>query len=122
MQNQLLRDTDYMSMSHGIEVRVPFLDENLVSLVLSIDPEIKFNTSLPKGLLINAFKNELPEQIWKREKMGFTFPFQEWMKRFDKISSPEIYKTAEAARLMKQFRAGELHWANAFALYHVCQA
>lgn len=122
MQNQLLKDTDHMSMSHGLEVRVPFLDQNLIELVLSIDSTIKFNKQLPKQLLINAFKDELPEAIWNREKMGFTFPFQEWMKKFSKISEPELYKNPTAKTLMKQFQDGQLHWSNAFALYQVCNA
>lgn len=122
MQNQLLKDTDYMSMSHGLEVRLPFLDRDLINLVLSIEPEIKFTSSLPKSLLIHAFKSELPEEIWKREKMGFTFPFQEWMKRFDRISDPNNYRNKEANALITQFRNGELHWSNAFALYHVSQS
>jgi asparagine synthase (glutamine-hydrolysing) len=122
MQNQLLKDTDHMSMSHGLEVRIPFLDQNLIDMVLSIHPSVKFNNKLPKQLLVNAFKDQLPEAIWNREKMGFTFPFQEWMKKFDRISDPELYKNQTAKALMKQFHDGNLHWSNAFALYHVCNA
>jgi asparagine synthase (glutamine-hydrolysing) len=74
MQNQLLRDTDVLSMSHGLEVRVPFLDEDFQKLVQSISPEIRFNKNQPKKLLIDSFSNILPAAVWKRSKMGFTFP------------------------------------------------
>lgn len=122
MQNQLLKDTDYMSMSHGLEVRVPFLDQELMDLVLSIHPSTKFDHQIPKKILIDAFKDILPEAIWNREKMGFTFPFQEWMRKFGRISDPSLYKNGTAQKLMEEFRNGTLHWSNAFALYHVCKA
>jgi asparagine synthase (glutamine-hydrolysing) len=122
MQNQLLKDTDYMSMSQGIEVRVPFLDHDLVETILSIHPDIKFNKSQNKTLLINAFKDILPEPIWKRKKMGFTFPFQEWMKRLEKISDPGNYENNTSKKLINNFCKGKLHWSSAFALYHINNA
>lgn len=122
MQNQLLKDTDYMSMSHGIEVRVPFLDQDLVSNVLKIHPAIKFSSKLHKILLIEAFKEVLPEPVWNRKKMGFSFPFQEWMARFERISNPEKYKNKTAKKLMSDFHQGNLHWSSAFALYHINNA
>ncbi|MEO8796186.1 MAG: asparagine synthase (glutamine-hydrolyzing), partial [Daejeonella sp.] len=118
MQNQLLKDTDSMSMSHGVEVRVPFLDRDLVELVLSISPEVKFK-GLSKSLLINAFSNILPEKIWNRPKMGFSFPFQDWMKKFKEISEPDLYKNKESAKLINDFKNDKLHWSSAFALYHL---
>lgn len=119
MKNQLLKDTDYMSMSHGIEVRVPFLDQDLVTTVLSIDPKIKFSNRQQKTLLIEGFKDVLPEPIWNRKKMGFSFPFQEWMSRFDKISNLDRYSNPTSKKLMKEFGKGQLHWSAAFALYHI---
>ena len=55
MQNVLLRDTDQMSMANGLEVRVPFLDHELVSYTLGIRDEIKRPTR-PKKLLVDSFK------------------------------------------------------------------
>lgn len=122
MQNQLLKDTDYMSMSHGVEVRVPFLDQDLISITLKIDPKIKFSSKTHKILLIEAFKDVLPEPVWNRKKMGFSFPFQEWMARCEKISSPDKYKNKTAKKLMNEFHKGKLHWSSAFALYHINNA
>ena len=103
MQNQLLRDTDVMSMSHGIEVRVPFLDEDFQAMVESIAPEIRFNNNQPKKLLVDSFLEILPEQIWNRPKMGFTFPLQEWMSNNTTISDQNLYKSKEARTTVKQF-------------------
>ena len=85
MQNQLLRDTDVMSMSHGLEVRVPFLDEDFQETVKNISPDIRFG-SRPKKLLIDSFTDYLPDAIRSRSKMGFTFPLQQWMADFDEIT------------------------------------
>ena len=107
MQNQLLKDTDYMSMWHSVEVRVPFLDKDLMDAVYSIHPSIRYNSSQIKHLLIKAFEKELPAAIWQRPKQGFTFPFENWMKDFafgvdDKNSE----------RLRKGLTNGNTHWSR----------
>jgi len=74
MQNQLLKDTDYMSMWHSIEVRVPFLDKEVIELAHAIHPDIKFKQQQGKHLLIKAFRDILPEEIWNRKsKVLFSF-------------------------------------------------
>lgn len=120
MKNQLLKDTDYMSMSHGIEVRVPFLDQNLLKAVDKINSDIKFNQLQPKALLINSFKDILPKAIWDRPKMGFTFPLQEWFRNHQKVTDQSLYTANPfSLTLIKQFKKGKLHWSKAFALYQV---
>jgi asparagine synthase (glutamine-hydrolysing) len=119
MQNQLLRDTDVLSMSHGLEVRVPFLDEDFQRLVNSISPAIRFNQHQPKKLLIDSFNGLLPEAIWNRPKMGFTFPLQEWMGKHAEISNPNLYKGKLAQEVVKKFKKGHLHWSKIFALYQI---
>ena len=79
MQNVLLRDTDQMSMAHALEVRVPFLDPVLVEYVLGIPDNYK-STASPKKLLVDALGDLLPPEIVNRPKMGFTFPWKNWMK------------------------------------------
>jgi len=122
MQNQLLKDTDFMSMSHGVEVRVPFLDRNFINLVNSISKEIKFSYDQKKKLLVDAYKNELPQEIWNRSKMGFTFPFQEWMRKNREISDPDRYHNNTAKALMQTFKQNNLHWSSAFSLYRLFHA
>ena len=79
MQNQLLKDSDYMSMWHGLEIRMPFLDKELMMMTGIISENIKFKRSIPKYLLVKSFQKDLPEEIWKRKKQGFTFPFEGWL-------------------------------------------
>lgn len=79
MTNTLLRDTDFMSMAHSLEVRVPFVDSEVVRFVLSIPGEWKMNGGRAKPLLQDALKDLLPEELMQRPKMGFTLPFENWM-------------------------------------------
>ncbi|MEN0053605.1 MAG: asparagine synthase (glutamine-hydrolyzing) [Mucilaginibacter sp.] len=119
MQNQLLRDTDVMSMSHGLEVRVPFLYEDFTRLVNNIDSKIRFSKHLPKKLLIESFKNLLPTAIWNRPKMGFTFPLQEWMMAHHEINYSESYRGKLAKNTIIKFNNNKIHWSKAFALYQI---
>jgi asparagine synthase (glutamine-hydrolysing) len=118
MQNQLLRDTDIMSMSHGLEVRVPFLDEDFQDLALHISPNIRFNKLLAKKILIDSFENILPANIWNRPKMGFTFPLQSWMQQ-SQICDPAIYNSKQAMDIITGFKNNKVHWSKSFALYQL---
>lgn len=117
MQNQLLRDTDVMSMSHGLEVRVPFLDEDFQAAVHSISPALLFNKDQPKKILIDSFKNILPEAVWKRPKMGFSFPLQQWMRNHSQIADENLYSGAYAKSVIRNFKNNKTHWSQAFAIY-----
>ncbi|TAE47146.1 MAG: asparagine synthase (glutamine-hydrolyzing) [Bacteroidetes bacterium] len=77
-QNVLLRDTDQMSMAHALEVRVPFFDYTLVEYSLGI-PDVFKNPVYPKKLLVDAMGTLLPHEIVFRKKMGFSFPWRQWL-------------------------------------------
>jgi asparagine synthase (glutamine-hydrolysing) len=79
MQNILLRDTDQMSMASALEVRVPFLDHDLVEYVMGIPDRFK-KPHTPKKLLLDSLGELLPPEIVNRPKMGFTFPWNHWLK------------------------------------------
>lgn len=108
MQNQLLKDSDYMSMWHGLELRVPFLDKEVMQMAGEIHPALKFNHSLPKYLLVQAFRNELPEAVWNRKKQGFTFPFEGWLKENEFIQPG----SSSESKLYSRFREGKLSWGR----------
>lgn len=114
MQNQLLRDADVMSMAHGIEIRVPFLDENFQRYVRRIQANTKFKGDIPKSLLIGAFKRELPEAIWNRPKMGFAFPFKEWFANSEFVK--EKMNSKQGKKNYEHFLKGDLHWSQLLSL------
>ncbi|MBR8835819.1 MAG: asparagine synthase (glutamine-hydrolyzing) [Stigonema ocellatum SAG 48.90 = DSM 106950] len=76
MRNQLLRDSDVMSMFWGLELRVPLVDRNLLEAVASIPSHIRL--ALGKQLLITSVP-ELPQWVVNRPKQGFSFPFDQWI-------------------------------------------
>ncbi|HWZ35371.1 MAG TPA: asparagine synthase-related protein, partial [Mucilaginibacter sp.] len=116
MQNQLLRDADVMSMSHGLEVRVPFLDEDFRRTANSISPQIRLIKNQHKKILIDTFNNILPKAVWDRPKMGFSFPLQQWMRDHPAIADESFYKNKTARSVITSFRNNRLHWSKAFAL------
>jgi asparagine synthase (glutamine-hydrolysing) len=112
MQNQLLRDVDVMSMAHGIEIRLPFLDKEFVDLSMQISSSVKSAGKLPKQLLIDSFKNILPEAIWNRPKMGFGFPFKEWLAN-DEFMKSLIRPDEEG---YQSLTSGNRHWSQFLSL------
>lgn len=75
----LLQVEDRMSMAHGLESRVPFLDHPLVEFVATIPADVKFKNGELKRLLKVAFPHALAKPISnRRDKMGFPVPLTEW--------------------------------------------
>jgi asparagine synthase (glutamine-hydrolysing) len=75
MRNQLLRDTDWSSMAHGIEVRVPLVD---FALLESLGPTIA-SQSPPSKRDLAACSERIPSAIYARSKTGFTTPVRQWI-------------------------------------------
>ena len=126
MQNTLLRDADQMSMAHALEVRVPFLDYELVNYVLNVPDEFKYPSS-PKKLLVDSLKDLLPEEIVNRPKMGFTFPWKHWMKHelrsfceshLNYLGESNILNGAELNKLWQRFLADDksITWSRIWHL------
>jgi len=77
----LLQVEDRMSMAHGLESRVPFLDHKIVELAATIPADIKFKDGEMKRILLRTFSKDLPEEVLNRkDKMGFPVPINEWFK------------------------------------------
>ena len=76
----LLHVEDRMSMAHGLESRVPFLDRPLVELAATIPSDVKFKNGNMKHVLRASMASILPTSIVERtDKMGFPVPLQEWV-------------------------------------------
>src|ERR1019366_3193837 len=75
MRNQLLRDTDWSSMAHGLEVRVPYVD---VTLLERLGPTVASNKPPTKKDLASCAV-QLPPSVLSRTKTGFTTPVKDWI-------------------------------------------
>jgi asparagine synthase (glutamine-hydrolysing) len=111
LQNVLLRDTDQMSMAHALEVRVPFMDHKLVEYVLAVPDHFKY-PSTPKKMLVDSLGEMLPPEIVNRPKMGFTLPWQKWMRNelksfvesgLNSLAQLEYFDEKEIHNLWKRF-------------------
>jgi asparagine synthase (glutamine-hydrolysing) len=80
MLNTLLRDSDVMSMAHGLELRVPLIDHHLAQRVMAMPGNSKVGGRSPKHLLVDALRGALPDTIVRRPKKGFTLPFEHWLR------------------------------------------
>ena len=124
LQNQLLKDTDFMSMYHSVETRVPFLDHVLVKNIASMSPSKKIDNKVPKPLLVKSLGNHdisLPASIIYRRKKGFTFPFDVWLRRKGKAlmkesTSQGIINNNYSDDIWRRFEEGKIHWSKAWGL------
>ena len=108
MKNQLLRDADLFGMANSIEIRVPFLDKELLNYTLRVESKHKIGKT-NKQLLIDIFKDLLPDEIFKRPKMGFTLPYENWFKNnIDKFNIDDDIKS--------KFKNKKLHWSRFLAI------
>lgn len=80
LPGDMLTKVDLMSMAHGLEVRTPFLDFEVVNFLFSLPGDFKINGNMRKRLLQDAFKDILPSKLYKRPKKGFEVPMLKWLR------------------------------------------
>ncbi len=80
LQNDMLVKVDLMSMANSIEVRVPYLDHELVNFMFSLPYQYKINNRKRKIILLETFGHLLPDQLLNRSKHGFEVPLLKWFR------------------------------------------
>lgn len=118
--NQLLRDTDVMSMANAVEVRVPLLDHLLVEKVASWPDSYKFQAGVNKPLLVDAMKPDLPRVVWDRPKQGFVFPLAKWLRQHheslrDQAGRSDWLAQKAVQEIWDRFLKGRIHWSRPWA-------
>src|SRR5580692_9642659 len=130
MLNTLLRDADFMSMSQGLEVRVPLIDHQLAKQVLALPGKWKLNGT-PKKLLVAALAGSLPDEVVLRRKRGFTLPFERWMreelrpeiepvlqaKRVNDGPLGQLLNGCQVQKVWQDFLRGAVSWSRPWSLY-----
>jgi asparagine synthase (glutamine-hydrolysing) len=129
MHDVLLRDTDQMSMAHGLEARVPLLDHCLVEYVMGLPDAVKAPGETPKQLLVESLPAPLPDACVHRPKQGFVLPFDRWMRgelrsfcehRLGRmgLAGRGLFREAGLSALWQSFLAddGRTSWSRPWAL------
>lgn len=123
LPNDMLYKVDSMSMHHALEVRVPFLDYRIVNFAFQLPDRFKIDSKRRKKILVDAFRKELPDELFNRPKKGFELPLrqlliEEWptlnmILNKDKIQSDGIFDYTVIQEVVKQLfsnRPGETHF------------
>lgn len=80
LTGDMLTKVDLMSMANSLEVRVPFLDKDLVAFARSLPSNFKVKGSHRKRVLQDAFEHILPKELHHRPKKGFEVPVLNWLR------------------------------------------
>ncbi len=114
LPNDMLTKVDLMSMAHGLEVRVPFLDHRVVEFAFQLPEASKINRRTKKRIVQDTFRSVLPKALYRRPKKGFEVPLLGWFRselqsmitndlledRF--VQEQGIFNPSEVGRLKQQ--------------------
>ena len=128
MHNQLLRDSDVFGMAHSLEIRVPLIDHKVAELLFRTPPRLILGKT-QKGLLLDSLPGSLPRECSHRPKMGFTFPFADWMRgpwrsRFEEALMSRgnaLLDRAAVGQTWSGFIEGRLHWSRPWSVFVLLQ-
>lgn len=112
---------DICSMAFGLEVRSPFLDHKLVEFAANIPTSLKISGMKQKYILKRAFEKDLPPEILRRPKSGFTVPLATWFRKdlrdfsYDMLLGQQSYmrsmfQAAKIRQMLEEHAAGARNW------------
>jgi asparagine synthase (glutamine-hydrolysing) len=104
LRNQLLRDSDWASMDHSVELRTPLVDAHLLASLQTVLPS--FSRHPGKRLLAEAPENPLPRDIIERRKTGFGIPVGRWLAAESQASTTTLHIRVWAKRVAEAYDTG----------------
>lgn len=129
LPDDMLTKVDRMSMANSLEVRVPFLDHEVVEFAFSLPVSSKINDQIRKRIVQDSFRDILPAELYNRPKKGFEVPLLKWFRkemksiinddllRDDFIEQQGIFNVNETKKLKRKLfssNPGDVHaqiWA-----------
>ncbi len=115
----ILVKADRMSMANSLELRVPFLDREMLKIALRIPSKYRITPETTKAALRGAAAKELPKETSEMRKTGFLTPLNDWLRRDEFYSMvKEKFESDEAAmffnreyimKLLNEHKAGTAH-------------
>jgi asparagine synthase (glutamine-hydrolysing) len=117
LPDDILAKVDAMSMATSLEARVPYLDNEVVDLALSIPSDLKIRGGVRKWILKRAFAGSLPETVLSRGKEGFSMPMKHWLAHewnglmhellsAQSLAAEGLFEARYVERLMREHETG----------------
>ncbi|MBQ9854106.1 MAG: asparagine synthase (glutamine-hydrolyzing) [Bacilli bacterium] len=111
----ILLKADKMSMANSLEVRVPFLDKNLISNVIGMPSEYKIVGNETKYAFRQVCRETLEDKVANKKKLGFPVPIREWIKEEETYNeiveifkkSEEFFKVDKILKLLEEHKKGK---------------
>jgi len=109
LPNDMLTKVDRMSMAHGLEVRVPFLDRQVVDMAWRLPAETKLHQGVKKRVLRESIARHYPPELARLPKQGFNVPPE-------LVPSPR-WGEEKGLGLVRPWRGGRLDLYQAWSLF-----
>lgn len=102
MRGDILLKANQMTMAHGLEVRVPFLDKEVFSIASQLPVDLKIANGTTKNILREAVRGIIPDHVLDRKKLGFPVPMRHWLK--DELNSwaKQLIQDSETDELLSK--------------------
>jgi asparagine synthase (glutamine-hydrolysing) len=123
LPNDMLAKVDRMSMAHGLEARVPYLDHELVELAATLPDDLKLRRGRGKVILREVMEGRLPRVTLTRAKVGFNIPVGKWLRGElyemladhlapDRLRRVGIWRAENVARMLRAHRRRERDYGH----------
>ncbi|MBQ6614095.1 MAG: asparagine synthase (glutamine-hydrolyzing), partial [Clostridia bacterium] len=122
LPGDILLKADKMSMAHSLELRVPFLDREVMKMAEDIPSKYKITKENTKYVLRHAANRTLPDEWANREKKGFPVPIRLWLREekyaemvrrtFESAYADEFFDADELIRMLDEHYTGKANHAR----------
>jgi len=127
LQFDILQKADKMSMANSLELRVPFLDKEMLKVAMRIPSRYRVTRTLTKVALRKAAAAQLPAKTANMKKLGFPVPLNDWLKQdefyqrvkdmFARPFAAEFFNPAVITRLLEEHRQGRHNMKKIWSVY-----
>lgn len=134
LPNDILLKADKMTMAHSLELRVPYLDKEILKLAITLPEKYKVKKKVGKYALRKAAATKIPQEWFDRPKLGFLVPFKEYLKQekyynivkkeFEQDYAKEFFDTDKLLEMLDKHYKGieqthrKIYTAYAFLLWY----
>ncbi len=127
LASDILLKADKMSMASSLELRVPFLDKEVLAVALALPPQLRIRKGTTKAALREAANRSLPDAVANKPKLGFPVPLDDWLRvdrhyeqvraLFASDAAGQFFDRPAILSLLERHRAGEHLMKKVWTIY-----